>query len=305
VAGRLGCCSLISNFCGEPGEGSRASASASTRTMSRPKLTSHGWSARPELAAAMSSTAATRSDSSGSGGVAGMTDRPAAPQTNRLYPDAASGASSAIVVVEEAPPSCPSTRCVTSPAPATAATEVTGPRQAQSMPTRCGPRSQRAPFPCRHGVLKGESGCSAVPSQTAVPPDQPSPDQPPRACSSASQARISRLNRQVKKTTEATPAFWTAAATASASSAQSAIGFSSSRCLPASAARIASGACTSGGTANATASTLSRNSPKSWWRTAPYLAASAEVAFAFRPQTAVSVAPGVVASAGACVKLAQ
>ena len=78
------------------------------------------------------------------------------------------------------------------------------------MPTRCGPRSQRAPFSCRHGVLNGESGCSEVPSQTAAPPDQPSPDQPPRACSSVSQARISRLNRQVKKTTEATPAFSTA-----------------------------------------------------------------------------------------------
>ena len=102
-----------------------------------------------------------------------------------------------------------------------------------------------------------------MPSQTATPPDQPLPDQPPRACSSASQARISRLNRQVKKTTEATPAFSTAVTTASASATDSATGFSSSRCLPASAARIASGACTSGGTANETASTLPRNASKS------------------------------------------
>ena len=59
-------------------------------------------------------------------------------------------------------------------------------------------------------------------------------------------------------------AWLTAAASSSASGPLSAIGFSSSRCLPARAARVASGACTSGGTAKSTASTLARNASKSW-----------------------------------------
>ena len=113
------------------------------------------------------------------------------------------------------------------------------------------------------------------------------------------------LNRQVKKTTEATWASSTAATSLSASSADSATGFSSSRCLPACAARTASGACTCGGTANATASTLSRNAPKSAWAVAPCSAASAAAAAWSRPQTATSSAPGVLARAGACVVFAQ
>src|SRR5579875_1658207 len=193
-----------------------------------------------------------------------MTERPASPHTNRLLPDAAGGALNVTVAVLLAPLACRRTRCIPPAAPATAETEATGPRQAHSIDTTCGPRSHRAPFSRLHGVLHVLSGRSAEPSQTATPPDQPPPDQPPRACSSVSQARISALNRSVKKTTEATPAASTAATSLSASSRDSATGFSSSRCLPASAARIASGACTCGGTANETASTASRNEPKSW-----------------------------------------
>src|SRR4029077_1976374 len=148
-----------------------------------------------------------------------------------------------------APPECQSTKWVTSAPPSTAVTDVTGPRQAQSIATTCGPRSHRPPFSCRHGVLNGLSGCSAAPSQTATPPDQPPPA--PLACSSASHPRISVLNWWVKNTTEATPAAATAATSLSASDTDSATGFSSSRRLPALAARVASRARKSGATATA------------------------------------------------------
>src|SRR5215472_15531895 len=256
-------------------------------------------------ALATSSAAAVRSACTESKGVEGITERPASPQTNRLFPEAAGGALKVTVAVLLAPLSWPSTKCVTSAAPATADTGVTGQRHAHSIDTTCGPKSHKPPFSRRHGVLNGLPGCSAEPSQTATPPDQPPPDQPPRACWSASQARISVLKRKVKNTTEATPDASTAATSLSASSMASAIGFSSSRCLPASAARIASGACTCGGTANATASTASRNAPTSGKAVAPYSAASAPAATAFRPHTAESVLPGMEASAGACVILAQ
>ena len=70
---------------------------------------------------------------------------------------------------------------------------------------------------------------------------------------------MSGWNLAVKKTTDATPAAVTASASASALAALSATGFSSRRCLPAVAARIASSLCTSGGSENATASTPLRN----------------------------------------------
>jgi hypothetical protein len=67
----------------------------------------------------------------------------------------------------------------------------------------------------------------------------------------------------VKNTTDATSAASTAFTSTPPAAAEVAIGFSSSRCLPAAAARAAMAACTSGGTANATPSTPARNSPKS------------------------------------------
>ena len=147
---------------------------------------------------------------------------------------------------------------MTSAGPASAVTAVTGPRLAHSSEITCGARSHRPPLTCRHGVLNGLPGCSAVPSQMACPPAQP-----PVAATSASQARTSAWNRAVKNTTDATWAWLTAAASLSASSSVSAIGFSSSRCLPARAAWVASGACTSGGSAKSTASTLARKLSKS------------------------------------------
>ena len=53
----------------------------------------------------------------------------------------------------------------------------------------------------------------------------------------------------MKNTTDATPACSTASTRPSAAASVSATGFSSSRCLPAWAACVAMGACTSGGTA--------------------------------------------------------
>src|SRR5262245_12323657 len=112
-------------------------------------------------ALATSSAAAIRSACTGSNGVVGITERPASPQTNRLFPEAAGGALSVTVAVLLAPLSWPSTRCVTSAAPATADTEVTGPRHAHSSDTTCGPRSHRPPFSRRHGLLTGPSGSPA------------------------------------------------------------------------------------------------------------------------------------------------
>ena len=235
-----------------------------------------------------------------------MTERPASPQTNRLVPAAASGALCVTVAVLLAPPECRSTRWVTSALPATAVTDVTGPRQAQSMPTRCGPRSHRAPFSCRHGVLNGLSGCSAVPSQIAAPPDQPSPDQPPRACSSVSQARISVLNRQVKNTTEATPAPPRPRRPACPRRRNG----QRDRLLEQQVLARLGGA---DGERRLHVRRhrerdrvhASRNAPKSAGAIAPYSAASAAAAAGSRPQTAASSAPGVLARAGACVIFAQ
>src|SRR5262249_60685504 len=151
-------------------------AAASTRSTSRPKRTSHGCAGRAMDALATSSAAAVRSACTGSNGVVGITERPASPQTNRLLPEAADGALRVTVAVLLAPLSWPSTKCVTSAAPATADTVVTGPRHGHSSDTTCGPKTHRPPFSRRHGLLNGLSRCSAEPSQTATPPDQPPPD---------------------------------------------------------------------------------------------------------------------------------
>ena len=55
-------------------------------------------------------------------------------------------------------------------------TDVTGPRAADRSETACGPRSHRAPFSRRHGVLNGLDSSRDEPSQTAPPPRrQPRP----------------------------------------------------------------------------------------------------------------------------------
>ena len=188
---------------------------------------------------------------------------------------------------------------MTSPRPASAVTASTGPRLAHSSETRCGARSHSPPFSRRHGVLNGLPSARAVPSQTTLPP--------PHRCraTSASQARTSGWNRAVKNTTDATPASATARVRASAAGSDVAMGFSSSRCLPAAAALVARPACTSGGTANATASTSARKASKSPNPAAPWLAASCAAAAGLRPHTAASSMPSVDASAGACTMLAQ
>ena len=61
--------------------------------------------------------------------------------------------------------------------------------------------------------------------------------------------------------------------------------------MPAAAARSARAGCTSGGTANETASTSARKASKSSWTTLPYVAATAAAASWSRPQTAARVAP--------------
>ena len=68
-------------------------------------------------------------------------------------------------------------------------------------------------------------------------------------------AFLGRTSPDLDFTTDATPLACTADANASADATSSAIGLSSSTCLPARAARVARPACTAGGTANATAST--------------------------------------------------
>ena len=187
-----------------------------------------------------------------------------------------------------------------SPRPVSAVTETTGPRLAHSSETACGPRSHRPPLSRRQGVLKGLECCQADPSHTAQPPAQP-----PWLPKPASQALTSGWNGWVKKTTDATPASATAAASWSASAAEMATGFSRSRCLPARAACTAIGHCTSGGTEKATASTSARNASRSRWALTAYSAASSPAASRLRPQTAANSMPSVAASAGACVTRAQ
>ena len=65
------------------------------------------------------------------------------------------------------------------------------------------------------------------------------------------------------------------------------------------------GACTSGGTANATPSTAASIVSMSSCGVARYSAASAAAARGSRPQTAASSMPSVDASAGACAMWAQ
>ena len=146
---------------------------------------------------------------------------------------------------------------MTSPIPASAVFAVTGPRLAHNSDTRCGARSQSAPFSLRHGVLNGLASVRAEPSQTATPPVH--------WCwaTDASQARTSAWNRAVKNTTDATPASWTASASASAAASLVAIGFFQQQMPPSGGrpdrqARLN----VSGRTANATASTSDSNASK-------------------------------------------
>ncbi len=68
------------------------------------------------------------------------------------------------------------------------------------------------------------------------------PSQPPVSPSSRRNVSTAGMNRLVKNTTEATPCFSTVLTSVPAASVESAIGLSSSRCLPAAAARVASSA---------------------------------------------------------------
>ena len=68
---------------------------------------------------------------------------------------------------------------------------------------------------------------------------------------------------------------------------------------------MAMGACTSGGTANASPSTAATNAPRSAYGVAPWLAARSAAASGLRPHTATSSMPSVEASAAACVSRAQ
>ena len=86
-------------------------------------------------------------------------------------------------------------------------------------------------------MLNGLVSSSDDPNHEVRPPAQP-----PRAVTSASQARISSRNLRVKKTTDATWPSSTAATNSSASASAMAMGFSSIRCLPARAAAAAIGA---------------------------------------------------------------
>src|SRR5205823_14410530 len=92
------------------------------------------------------------------------------------------------------------TRWVTSPRPASAVTERTGPRLAHSSETRCGATSHNPPLSRRHGVLNGLPARRAEPSQTAHPPAHP-----PVAETSASHALTSAWNRAGTKTSDGTP----------------------------------------------------------------------------------------------------
>ena len=103
------------------------------------------------------------------------------------------------------------------------------------------------------------------PNHEATPPVQP-----PRAVTSASQARIVRLEPEGEEDDRRDPGPGSTASTrSSASASEIASGFSSSRCFPARAAAAAMGACTSGGTANATPSTAARNAAMSSYGVAP------------------------------------
>src|SRR4051812_14847797 len=258
-------------------------AAASTRTTSRPKTTSHGW-APPVSAAACSSVTATRWASTATRPSGSSTSRPASPCTQVSMPEASCAAVEETVTVLARPSGCARTRCTVSPCPRPACSAVTGPSAGTSSESACGPTSQSAPCSRRQGVSNGEP--ASEPSQVTEPPARVVR----AACSS--QVEVAVRKRLVKNTTEATPAAATASTTRSAAATDRATGFSISRCLPAAAARSASGACTSGGSAKLTASTSASSASTSsvpgtsnWAPTALALARS-------RPHTPTSSASG-------------
>ncbi len=143
-----------------------------------------------------------------------------------------------------------------SPRPPPAWTATTGPSVGINRESACGPMSQSAPYSSRQGdASNGEP--ARLPSHEPWPPA--SRVRP--ACSS--QVAVPGWKRNVKKTTDATPFACTAATTRSASARSSAMGFSSSRCLPASAALIAISTWTGGGSAIETASTSASRASRS------------------------------------------
>jgi hypothetical protein len=131
------------------------------------------------------------------------------------------------------------------------------------------------------------------------------PVQPPVATVSRRKSSKPGENRWVKKITEATSCPATADTTSSAAATVSASGLSSSRCFPARAARAASPACTSGGSATAIASTSASSASTSRYGRTPYRSASAAAFAGSRPHTPASVASGCAASPAACTSAAQ
>src|ERR1700730_1151278 len=148
---------------------------------------------------ATSSVSAVLSGGTGSDVIRGATDRPRSLHRYASKPPAASPPFCDTVTVLLAPPWWCRTRWLTSTGPASAVTDVTGPRAAHSSAIRCGAMSHSAPLSRRHGVLNGLDSSRDDPNQDAMPPVQP-----PWAVTSPSQARIFAWNRRVKKTTDAT-----------------------------------------------------------------------------------------------------
>ena len=107
------------------------------------------------------------------------------------------------------------------------------------------------------------------------------------------------MNRRVKNTTEARPRLGDGRGDlVRDGSVSKATGLSSSRCLPARAARSASGACTSGGSAIATASRRRSGRRRRAYGSAPCSPASAAALAGSRPQTPTNSTSGCAASAG-------
>jgi hypothetical protein len=169
-----------------------------------------------------------------------------------------------------------------------------GPTVASSRSNRCGPTSSRAPCRRRQGVENGLAASSAPDSDAQRAPTVSNPSAAPR------NARPRGEYRLVRTIWLTTPASATAAASPSAAGTVRATGLSSSRCFPARAAEVASSACTSGGTANATASQTSHSSSRLPTARLPCASASARAASGRRAHTPARVVSGPPASIGAC-----
>ncbi len=173
------------------------------------------------------------------------------------------------------------------------------PMAASSRSSACGPRSQTAPRSTRHGVAKSLPSSAAPVTNEAWPPRACAP------CAAWRKVRPVEVKRLRSISTDRTPASSTASAIACAPSRVKASGFSSTRCLPARAACGASSACTSGGTAKATASTRSSSSSKVATASPPWRRVSACAASGRRAHTASRLVCGLLTIMGAWKSPAQ